>query len=321
MKSREENSSPTKMVRTRMVAFCEQPPFPRNMLVELTNCCNHSCLFCAHKKMRRKQGFCDKKVMLDIIAQAYELGTREIGFYLTGEPLLSRDLEFFVDQCKKIGFEYIYLTTNGVYADKERIRGLCEAGLSSIKFSIDAATRETYLKIHGKDDFSIVKKNLFDVLSLKKERETLGVFASFCVVKQNEKEVELFQEKLGCYLDDIKIDLAMEQGGDTPELLDELVDPTRRLSQVPCERIFNRLHVTYEGYLDACCIDMENMLAYADLSKESLKDAWHNEKIIALRREHISGKLSHNRCYNCVNVIPAEKIYPLSEELFYEAII
>lgn len=315
MENNEDKSCSPKIIRTREAVLCEKPPFPGNMLVELTNVCNHKCVFCAHKKMQRKQGFCDKEVMTNIIEQAYELGTREIGFYLAGETLLSNDLEFFVETSKRLGFHYIYLTTNGVYADKQRIRRLCESGLSTIKFSIDAATRETYMKIHGKDDFEIVKRNLFDALLLKKEGFSLGVFASFCVVKSNQKEAALFEEEFGKYLDDTDIDLAMEQGGDTPELVDELVDPTKRLSRIPCERIFNRLHVTYEGYLDACCIDTENMLAYADLTKEPLKDAWHNEKITALRKEHLSGNLSHNRCYNCVNFAPAEKIYPLSETL------
>ena len=316
LQNEQKNTQSMKLTRKRAEGeLSEKPPFPRNMMVELTNACNHRCLFCAHKKMHRKIGFCDKDQMLSIIIQAYELGTREIGFYLAGETLLSKDLEFLVDKCKHLGFEYIYLTTNGVYADKNRVKRLCELGLDSIKFSVDAATREVYQKIHGKDDFDIVKKNLFDVLALKKQNPSFGVFASFCIVKSNKEETELFKEYFGKYLDDVEIELAMEQGGETPELVDELVDPTKRLSQIPCERIFNRLHVTYEGYLNACCVDFENMLAYADLNKESLKDAWHNETITALRREHLHGYLSWNKCYNCVNSKQAEKIFPLSKAL------
>lgn len=316
MRTDDEKRKKMKLVRNRgEIEFCEKPPFPRNMMVELTNICNHQCIFCAHKKMQRKKGFASKEVMLNIIEQAYALGTREIGFYLAGETLLSKDLEFFVEHCKKLGFEYIYLTTNGVYAEQERIRNLCGMGLSSIKFSVDAATRATYQKIHGRDDFEIVKKNLFDALDLKREGLDIGVFVSFCIVKSNQGEIDLFKKEIGEYADDMEIGLAMEQGGDTPELIENLVDPTKRLSQLPCERIFNRLHVTYEGYLNACCIDVENMLAYADLTKESLKDAWHNDVITVLRREHLSGKLSHNRCYNCVHIQQADKIYPLCREL------
>lgn len=202
-----------KLVTNRNVVFCERPPYPHNMMVELTNACNHQCVFCAHKSMKRKKGFCDKDTMLHIIQQAYELGTREIGFYLCGETLLSRDLEFLVDKCKKMGFEYIYLTTNGALANKNRIRTLSQLGLSSIKFSIDAATAKTHQKIHGTKDFEVVRQNIFDVLSLRKEGIDLGVFASYAVLKSNEKEVPKFQEEIGQYLDDVSIDMAFEQGG------------------------------------------------------------------------------------------------------------
>ena len=204
------------LILDREVKFDEYPPYPRNMMVELTNMCNHQCMFCGHKRMKRKLGFCDRDTMLNIIQQANELGTREIGFYLCGETLLSKELEFFVDHCKKMGFEYIYLTTNGALADKDRIRNLCDLGLDSIKFSIDAATAETYQKMHGRPDFDQVRKNIFDVLDLKKEGIDLGVFASYCVLKSNEKEIEKFEKEIGQFLDGTAIELAHEQGGDTP---------------------------------------------------------------------------------------------------------
>lgn len=304
-----------RLVMGREVVFAEHPPYPHNMMVELTNACNHQCIFCSHKSMKRKTGFCDRDAMLDIIQQAYELGTREVGFYLCGEPLLSKDLEFFVDSCKKMGFEYIYLTTNGVFADKERIKKLCGLGLSSIKFSIDAATAETYSRIHGKNDFDAVKNNLFDIISLRDGGGVIdiGVFASYCVLKSNEGEVQKFKEEIGKHLDDVSIDTAFEQGGETPELIDELLDRSKRFGRTPCEMVFNRFHVTYEGYLTACCADMNNMLAYADCTKEPLKDAWHNEVITKLRREHLSGRLGNNKCYNCVHLKGRNDIMPLSE--------
>lgn len=141
--------------------------------------------------------------MLNIIKQAFMNGTREIGFYLTGEPFLCADLEFYVKECKKLGFTYIYLTTNGVYADAKKVKQLAELGLSSIKFSINAATKETYFKIHGKDDFDIVIHNLKQIHSIKEKGELLiPVFASFVTIKLNERELELYKEKMAIYCDE-----------------------------------------------------------------------------------------------------------------------
>lgn len=39
--------------------------------------------------------------------QAYENGTREIGFYMIGEPLICVDLADYVARDHELGFEYI----------------------------------------------------------------------------------------------------------------------------------------------------------------------------------------------------------------------
>ena len=39
-----------------------EPPFPKtNFLVELSNACNHACIFCAHQKMQRKPGMINRQ--------------------------------------------------------------------------------------------------------------------------------------------------------------------------------------------------------------------------------------------------------------------
>ena len=127
-----------------------EPPFPyTNFLVETSNACNHECIFCAHQKMRRKAGKIDTLFLYDILRQAYELGTREVGFYATGEPFLVPELPDYVRKAKETGYEYVYLTSNGALATPEKIRAVIDAGLDSIKFSINAPNRELYKFIHG----------------------------------------------------------------------------------------------------------------------------------------------------------------------------
>lgn len=73
----------------RSELYCLEPPFPiSNFLIETSNACNHACIFCAHQKMKRKIGKIKKEFVFDILQQAYDLGTREVGFYATGEPFL-----------------------------------------------------------------------------------------------------------------------------------------------------------------------------------------------------------------------------------------
>ena len=133
----------------RTELYCLEPPFPRtNFLIETSNACNHRCIFCAYTKMTRKIGKIKPEFVYDILQQAYDLGTREVGFYATGEPFLVPELPDYIAKAKEIGYEYTYLTTNGALATPERVHAVIGAGLDSIKFSINAPDRRTYAFIN-----------------------------------------------------------------------------------------------------------------------------------------------------------------------------
>ena len=290
-----------------------QPPFPRNMLVEGSNICNNECIFCGHHKMKRMQGNCDTNVMLNILNQAYDAGTREVGFYMQGEPLLNNELEIYISFCKRIGFEYIYITTNGVYATADKIEKLCKAGLSSIKFSINSATKETYKKIHGRDNFDIVIKNFYEIINKKRKGKIdIPIFASYVVVRENETEIDEFKKIIGAYCDDVDIVYAKNQAGNMPELESGM--------DIPCIQLFNRLHITKEGYLNACCSDIDNMLAVADLQELTLQEAWNSDLMIEIRRQHLEGKIGNNICYNCIYGRYDREILPLNKGLYMKSI-
>ncbi|MBQ9479444.1 MAG: radical SAM protein, partial [Selenomonadaceae bacterium] len=145
----------------RSELYSLEPPFPTtNFLMELSNACNHACIFCTHQKMKRKVGRLDKALGFDILQQAYDLGTREVGFYATGEPFLMPELAEYVKKAKDIGYTYVYLTSNGALATPDKIRAVIDAGLDSIKFSVNAPTRKLYKFIHSKDDFDKVMSHL-----------------------------------------------------------------------------------------------------------------------------------------------------------------
>lgn len=118
---------------------------PKNMLLEVTNICNDCCIFCANQKSTRKRGFIEKELAKKILKEAYELGTRDVGFYATGEPLVNKDLEEYIRYAKELGYKYTYITTNGALMDKERAKSIIDAGIDSVKFSINASNKKDYL--------------------------------------------------------------------------------------------------------------------------------------------------------------------------------
>lgn len=205
----------------RSVFFSETPPFPHNMLMELTNTCNHKCIFCGYKDMKRKKRVCDKAFMLDLMEQAYKNGTREIGFYMIGEPLMCIDLADYVARAHSLGFEYIYLTTNGGLADLDRMRTLIDAGLNSVKFSVNAATSETYKEVHGKDDFNVVKNNIKALRDFTQENNIdLPIFISFVKNEINKNDIDTLYKIFENLVDRIYVVPCANQAGGMLELIE-----------------------------------------------------------------------------------------------------
>lgn len=279
-------------------------PFPKkNLLIEVTNYCNNKCTFCYNDCMKRKKKFIDKNICERVLIEAFELGMKEVGFYVVGEPLLDKRLSYFIEFSKKIGYEYIYITTNGILANLETVKKLYNSGLNSIKYSINASNREDYIMVHGTDNFNKVIRNLSDVYDWKiKENKDLNVYVSFITVdatKNDNKIKELFFDKCDEYV----VMPAINQGGLIPNIFEISSKEASDINgnfKLPCSYPFNSVIVTVEGYLTACCMDFENMLAYANLNNVSLKDAWNNSTINEFRKRHLKKDVVGTICDNCI---------------------
>ena len=94
-----------------------------------------------------------------------------------------------------------------------------------------------------------------------------------------------------------------------------LIEDRNFLIPVPCKQLFDRVHVTAEGYLDACCFDFDSLTAIEDLHNMTLLEAWYGKRMRELRRQHLNGNLGPNRCRCCVYGEPISKIKPINEEL------
>ena len=74
---------------------------------------------------------------------------------------------------------------------------------------------------------------------------------------------------------------------------------SKAATNAPCSMVFNRLHITYNGLLSACCIDFNHDLILADLNNISLSEAWFCEKAIAFRKTHIEKDVRGTMCNGC----------------------
>ena len=305
------------------------PPFPKsNFLMELSNACNHACIFCAHQKMQRKIGKIDRELAFDILRQAYELGTREVGFYATGEPFLVPELPDYIREAKRIGYSYVYLTSNGSLATPERIRAVIDAGLDSIKFSINAPERRLYQFIHGRDDFDKVKEHLIYLNQYRQESgKDYRIYITGILTRFTEQYKDMYYEVFSGLADQIVFKMVYNQGGYMPENEKYLRCTYDTAPRRKCNLPFDAISLTWEGYLSVENADYENMLIVADLNQVSLADGWYGEKMKEVRRRFLEDDLEGMICDGCVHrkLKPAKPLTPectqIKEYIFNDSLV
>jgi len=227
----------------------------------------------------------------------------EIGLSSRGEVFMNKDLSKMVKLTKeKYGFNYVYVSTNGVLFDKEKVFDVLESGLDSIKFSINAISRERYLTVHGKDDFDLVLANLRTVLLLKKNYfADLKVIIS-CVSDEEVDEYKSFFKKelndLYEYLDDIwKYDLVFTPGRNKNSTLN-----IEAKNLPSCSFPFDRIFIDADCHLVLCCLDYFKEEDYGSLLEVDFFKLWNSDRFRQTRNMHKKHLLPKDHiCYKCLN--------------------
>lgn len=317
-----------RMEEIRDLAHTElYPDFKKATLkLELSETCNHRCVFCIHAVREYPVQFMDEALLYRLMEEGRELGVPQLTFQINGEPLVCRELHTYVQYAKKIGYPYVFINTNGALATPERLRELIDAGIDSIKYSINAGTRESYRKVHGRDDFDKVIASLRFANQYRRESgRPVKLLSTFAVTKyaQDEDEIAKYRSIIGSLADEYVVVVAHDSAGQMPREYEEY-RVTRKIAddafapgkKAPCANLFEEIHVIAKGYMTTCPSDFSYYMTTYDMTKTSLKDAWHGEEMVQLRRRHIANQVDGLLCNLCINKIKAG-VSPLNSAIAY----
>ena len=234
---------------------------------------------------------------------------KKICFHMNGEPLLYKQLPKLVAYSKELGYDYSFITTNGSVASEELLENLFEAGVDSIKFSINAGSPETYKKIHGADDYeNAINALKFSWKYRKKYAKDFKIFVSCVGTNENYTELETLNELAGRYSDEVVFYYPCAYAGQKIQRAKELYCDLESLAvksfeikhTAPCAVLWNSINITCEGYLSLCCSESDNRLIVEDLNSMSVRDAWLGEKMAKIRNKHLTGSIKDTPCYSCI---------------------
>jgi MoaA/NifB/PqqE/SkfB family radical SAM enzyme len=284
----------------------EDPPAPRGAKVGITSRCNFKCSFCAHSSMS-EHGDMPWETYVRVVRELRDAGVSHIGLFYLGESFVIPSLPEYIRYAVEAGFENVFLTTNGSLASPDRVKACMEAGLTSLKFSlnyVDHAQMTAITKVKS-SIFDTIEKNIMAAKTVRDEggyRCDLSASYIDYTDDQRDRMAERVA-KMAPYLDSEpyalplynQAGLVTNAGRGNPGR----ADAARPL--VPCWVLFTQAHITHEGKLSACCFDHPSTFICGDLTEQSFMDAWHSERFRELRRAHLNRDLTDTACYSCIH--------------------
>ena len=293
------------------------PPAPKSVKIEISPRCNYRCGFCALRTREVQPKWdMDFDLFKRVTTEMREAGVEEVGMFYLGESFMNpRLLVDCIRWAKKtLGFPYAFLTSNASMAFPEAVEECMKAGLDSLKWSVNAADREQFVRIMGVNGrlFERALKNI-EAAWIVRERGKYGTgLYSSSIRYDGEQQVKmekLLNERVRLYVDEHYWLPLYSMGAFATEREEQLgYRPTAgnqgRLGALreplPCWSAFTEGHVTADGKLSACCFDANANWTMGDLTKQTFMEAWHSSSFVALREAHLKRDVKGTVCEQCV---------------------
>ena len=292
--------------------------------IETTNYCNMKCVMCARTiYMKRKNIWINDELfekMLNKI-EPYKKNNlekfwnwlenekkftvnevSENGFYFSvvsrclilhgfGEPFLDKYLIKRIKLCKEKNIPTYFSCTPATMTVDKAVQAM-EAGLSVLKFSLDAMDDESIKSIRGKkaNYFESIDK-IHELIKIKKERgfDTLLV-PCMIVFNDDEKTKKLHRNFLNFWKG--KDVYAYVKSQDNRWLFEKnknLENKSHYATQY-CEFPWTSVTIMAEGNVVPCTQISNNEIVLGNVNENSLEEIWNGKKYQELRNMHITGK-------------------------------
>ncbi len=122
-------------------------PYPCCFWIEITNCCNFQCTFCAYPYMTRKPEFMTFDTFKRTVDELADSGLVRrnplVGLHMLGEPLLHPEIWRFIEYMNSRGL-VTDLLTNGLLLTEEAIDRLSSLRVARLTVSIQSPDESAY---------------------------------------------------------------------------------------------------------------------------------------------------------------------------------
>ena len=275
--------------------------------IETAAICDLACPHCSREYIITPDKLMSSDLYKKIIHEVSSLNIPAIKLNWRGEPLLNPKIHELVDYAKQKGVLEVSINTNAVTLDEKKSKQLIESGLDIIIFSFDGGSKKTYESLRpgrfNQNKFENVYGNIKNFHRIRKEMGSKFPISKIQMIltKESRTEIDTFFKLFETIVDDVTVTQYSERGGniddltpeqktrltkylsnnnlpkDTPYLVNLEGDIYASIKRKPCEQLFQRLMITYDGRVGMCCHDWGAQHGIGFLDEK----AFNNDKIIS----------------------------------------
>jgi len=309
--------------------------------IETTNYCNMKCVFCARTiYMKRKNIWIDDNLFEKMLDNVYvhkndnlndfwewvekdaKFDPKEVsenGFYFSvvsrclilhgyGEPFLDKYLIKRLEACKKKKIPTYFSCTPATMTVEKAVKAM-EAGLTVLKFSLDAMDDDNIKSIRGRKanyDESIEK--ILKLLEIKKERGFKTMLVPCMIAIDNDEKSKNMHQKFLDFWKDKDV-FAYIKSQDNRWLFEQnkKLENKSHYAQQYCEFPWTSATVMAEGNVVPCTQISNNEIVLGNVNKKSLEDIWNGEEYQKLRQMHITGNFPKG--HKCIEKCDQVKLF------------
>ena len=250
-----------------MNADLRLPTQPRYIQIESIIGCDAKCPFCPQKTIARGPRRMPDETWRKIVDDTRGLGVTYRPF-LQNEALIDPRIETIVRYIKEDPTARVEINTNANALTEKRGRGLIDAGIDLMRFSVDAFSAGVYEQCRVGLDYDRVVENIERFIALVDESGSRVVTD----VRMIDMDINKHEQKPFVDYWSERADRAL-----IVPLYNWPWDEGVEMVRKPCIKMREEMFFYTDGRAVLCCWDIAGRAVIGDVTKESVLDIWNGE--------------------------------------------
>lgn len=217
--------------------------------------------------------------------------------HIQTEPFANEDLKEIIAYCYKKNVP-LSIITNGLLLNRDWMDFLIKQldRESTVSFSLDAITQETYEKVRGAYSLALIENNIQYMIENRGDQGP-RISVNFTYETDNFDEKEIFLEKWKNRVDAVRISVALDSDKKVPSIFrkQDIIKENR-----VCPYLDEVLVIDAGGEVRICSTDTRREEDLGNAFEMSLMSIWNGRKRKELLQRQKEGKLvTGDVCFGC----------------------